>query len=63
MTEAGRGSNEEDERGVDYKKVKSLMETMHRVISYRSTKNPSSEAAALSGRNESKRSTGGSNRV
>ncbi|KAL1557762.1 hypothetical protein AAHA92_08305 [Salvia divinorum] len=63
-TEARRGSNEDDDRGVDNQKVKSLMEAMHRAIAYRSTKNPSSKAAAPSGSHLGpKRSTGGTNRL
>lgn len=63
-TEAHGGSNDDDDRGVDNQKVKSLMEAMHRVISYRSRKNPFPEAAAPSGSHLGpKRSTGETNRL
>lgn len=53
MMDAGRGSNDVDNSGGDKKKVKSLMESMQRVISSRARKNQSSasEAAASSGCN------------
>lgn len=59
--DAGRGSNDVHNSGADNKKVKTLMETMQRVISSRARKNQSSEAAASSPQQQ--RSIGGTNRL
>ncbi|KAH6813555.1 hypothetical protein C2S51_022573 [Perilla frutescens var. frutescens] len=48
MVDTGGDSNVVDNSGVDNKKVRSLMETMQRVLISRARKNQSSEAAAES---------------